>query len=387
MDVTTQDQYRFGGRNYDENAQWEVLNDLIGRIYECALEPTLWNETLSRISDALCPLNWGAAFLIWEGNSPPRAEFVAASGLAAGVQEMYATVYGGNHEWSRRLMGFRNGSVVDTDEVIRREEFIQTKFAREFLLPWGINRMLAVILDRRGGERLGLIFPGPGDVDLGELRRGLRVLAPHIQRAIRISHRIASLDLAASAAAEATDRSPFAVLSLDADLNILSANAKAAKYAHIGAILTANDRFAFAHPAAQQRLFELARSDPPTGLAFHTVDAKGREHPVLGARIEPKKALQMGGIVEGAALIISIGSARGETPVVEINRVAQWFGLTPSEARLAHYLAQGMSLQDYAAWKAVSVNSTRFLLKGVFRKTGATSQAQLASIIAHLPTG
>ena len=229
LDVTTQDPQRFGGRNYDDTAQWEVLNDLIGRIYECALEPKLWNDTLSKISDALCPLNWGAAFLIWEGNNPPRAQFVAASGLAAGVQEMYANVYGGNNEWSRRLMGFRNGSVVDTDEVIRREEFVQTKFAREFLMPWGINRMLAVILDRRGGERLGLIFPGPCDVDLSELRRGLRVLAPHIQRAVRISHRIASLELAASAAAEATDRSPFAMLSLDADLNILSANAKTAK--------------------------------------------------------------------------------------------------------------------------------------------------------------
>jgi DNA-binding CsgD family transcriptional regulator len=43
-------------------------------------------------------------------------------------------------------------------------------------------------------------------------------------------------------------------------------------------------------------------------------------------------------------------------------------------------------VQDYAAWKAVTVNSTRFLLKGVFRKTGATSQAQLAAIIARLPT-
>jgi DNA-binding CsgD family transcriptional regulator len=129
------------------------------------------------------------------------------------------------------------------------------------------------------------------------------------------------------------------------------------------------------------------QSEPPAGLAFQTVDAKGRDHPVLAARIAPQRAQALASIVEGAALVVTIGSAPGETPVVEINRVAQWFGLTPSEARLAHFVAQGQSLQDYAAIRAVSINAARFLLKGVFRKTGVTSQAQLAALIANLPSG
>lgn len=40
-----------------------------------------------------------------------------------------------------------------------------------------------------------------------------------------------------------------------------------------------------------------------------------------------------------------MGSAVGETPVVEIDRVAQWYGLTPTEARLTVWLAGGKSLQ------------------------------------------
>jgi DNA-binding CsgD family transcriptional regulator len=373
-------------RNYDDNAHWEVLNDLIGRVYECALDPTLWNDTLSRITAALCPLNWEAAFLIWEGNNPPRAQFVAASGLAAGVQEMYAAVYGGNHDWSRRLMPYRNGSVVDTDELLSRQEFSETKFARDFLVPWGIDRMIAVLLDSRGGERLGLMLPGPGERDLDELKRGMRVLAPHIQRAVRISHRIASLELAAGAAAEATDQSPFAVLSLDADMSILSANRRVARYEKAGVIGTVGQRLTFVDPAAQKKLIDLARSAPPAGLAFQATAKSGRELPVLGARIAPQVARPLGGIAEGAAMIVTIGSAPGETPVVEIDRVAQWFGLTPSEARLAVAISEGISLQDYAAQRAVTTNSTRFLLKGVFRKTGVTSQAQLAAMIARLPS-
>lgn len=374
-----------GLANFDGEAQWELLNELIGRIYECALHPEQWNDTLARIADILCPIGWQSAFMLWESNDPPRADFVAASGLAAGVQEMYQAVYAGTHDWSKRLMSYRNGSVVDTDDLLSRDIFKQTRFAREFLLPWGIDRMVAVLLDRRAGARLGLMMPGPGERDLEELKRGLRVLAPHIQRSVRISHRIASLELAADAAREAANRAPFALISLDADLKVLSANDMARRYERAGAVSLANDRFGFIHPSAQAKLNELVRSTPPSGLAFQALDAKGREHPVLGARVIPQVARPLGGVVEGTAVLITIGSAPGETPVVEINRIAQWFGLTPSEARLALALFEGKTLKDYAALRAVSMNAVRFLLKGVFRKTGATSQAQLVAMLARLP--
>ncbi|MBD3746926.1 MAG: helix-turn-helix transcriptional regulator [Sphingopyxis terrae] len=80
-----------------------------------------------------------------------------------------------------------------------------------------------------------------------------------------------------------------------------------------------------------------------------------------------------GVIALGASLIVTMGSAVGETPVVEIDRVAVW-------------LAGDKSLQDCAALRAVSLNAARFILKGIFRKTGATSQAQLVAMLARLPT-
>jgi hypothetical protein len=51
----------------------------------------------------------------------------------------------------------------------------------------------------------------------------------------------------------------------------------------------------------------------------------------------------LGGCVEGAGLIVSIGGG-GEERTIEIRRVAAWFGLTPAEARLATALAAGVSL-------------------------------------------
>ena len=371
--------------NYDEVANWEVLNDLIGVIYDSVLHPDQWNETLAQITSALCPLNWEAAFLLWEGNSPPSARFVAATGLAAGVQEMYSAVYGGNHPLSRTLMRYRNGSVVDSQDIMTAEEFGATRLAQDFLAPWGIDRMVAVLLDRRGGERLGLILPGRSDRDVERLKRGLRVLAPHLQRALRISDRIAGLELAAGAAKLAADRSPFAVFSLDSERTILSANSRAETYAKAGFVSLHDGRLSFPHHDAQAKLMELLNQLPPAGAAFLSIGPDGAECPVLGARIEPQRTQQIGGVSLGASLIITLGSSPGETAVVEIDRVAQWFGLTPAEARLALTVSGGMSLQDYAAQRAISINAARFLLKGVFRKTGATSQAQLAARFARLP--
>jgi DNA-binding CsgD family transcriptional regulator len=371
--------------NRSDETDWEMINILIGRIYEAVLHPEQWNDTLAEITATLCPLNWESAFIVWESDNPPKAQFVAASGLAAGVQEIYAAAYGGNNLWSQRLARFENGSVVDSDEIATPEEIRNMPLFRDFLQPWGIGRLMAVMLDQRGPERLGLILPGPSDRDLSVLKRGLRVLAPHIQRAMRISDRIASLELAKGAAQVAADQSPFAVFSLDDQCTILSSNSRAASYEKAGFIATTRRKLSFTHPASQQKLIELSRQMSSAGTAFVAVDRDGRECPVLGARIEPQSTRRVAGISLGASLIVTLGSGPGETPVLEINRLTQWFGLTPSEARLAVALVGGSSLQDYAAERASSINAARFLLKGIFRKTGTSSQAQLLGILARLP--
>ena len=59
--------------DHNAPAEWEVLNALIGEIYDSVLHPESWNETLARITGTLCPLSWEAAFILWESNSPsPR---------------------------------------------------------------------------------------------------------------------------------------------------------------------------------------------------------------------------------------------------------------------------------------------------------------------------
>jgi DNA-binding CsgD family transcriptional regulator len=62
-----------------------------------------------------------------------------------------------------------------------------------------------------------------------------------------------------------------------------------------------------------------------------------------------------------------------------------WFGLTPAEARLAATLAEGGSLDDFAATRGITLNAARFLLKGVFAKTDTNRQPQLVARLQATP--
>jgi DNA-binding CsgD family transcriptional regulator len=363
---------------------WPVLDALIGDIYECALDPALWDDTLTRLTAALSPLEWDVAFLIWEQTNPPLADFVGSTGLAVGIPEIYSAVYAANNPWSQRMAPLRSGSVVDTDELIGRAEFAASPLYRDFLQRWGIGRALAVMLDRRGAQRLALVLPGPPERDLTALKRGLRILAPHIQRAVRISHRIATAELRVNAAENAADRAVSAILCLRPDLSILTANRHVASYVERGVIRITGGVLSFVDAASQRQLLRLAHSAPPMGAAFATIDQFGGTVAAVAARIPTQTARALGGKVEGTGLIVSLGGS-AEPPTIEIDRVAAWFGLTAAEARLATAVAAGSTLSGYAAARNVSVNAARFLLKGVFRKTEVGSQAQLVALFDRLP--
>ncbi len=369
----------------DADSDWVVMNAVIERIYDCALQPSLWDDTLYQIISCFCPIGWQGAFLIWEGHVPPRAQFVASAGLTAGVPEVYAAVYAGRNPLSERLRSLPNGNIIDTSALMTPDEFKNSSLSRDFLGPWGIDRVVGVLLDWRADERLSLLFPGPSDRDVTRLKRALSVLSPHLQRATRISHRLASLEITSRAAVLATEQAPYAIVTLDRDLNILTANQRSNMSVQSGAITISANRFAFTHKPSQQRLVHWLERRPPKGLAFQITDAQGNTIPVLAAHIEPQSAQMIGHELSGTELILTIGSAPDETPFIEINSLMAWFGLTPTEARLAVALSTGMSLKDYAAQRAVSLNAVRFSLKNIFRKTATRSQAQLVATLAQLP--
>ena len=365
--------------------EWGALSDLIGRIYEASVDPTRWDDALTHITAALSPSDWNVAMLLWERSNPPGGRFVAATGVGTMIREIYASTFAGRNPWSLRISPQPLGRVVDTFDIMSRSELVEHPIYASFLQVWGLERALGVILDRRGNERLGLILPGPPDRDLTGLTRGLRLLAPHLQRAVRISHALGEANLRLRAATAALERSPVAVITLTRDLTVMNANDKARDQAKAGWMTLAGDRLSFHDRSAQRSLLGLASASPPATAAFSAANRQGDPLAVLGARLTPQVANTLAGDIEGAAIVLTIGLGE-RTPLLEVDRLGAWYGLTPAEGRLTAALVAGATPTDYAKLRDISINAVRFLLKSIYRKTGAAGQAQLVATVRALPT-
>lgn len=366
------------------NPELKAFNDVVSSIYQAALDSMSWDEAMVRFVNAYSPPHWDVSFLLWERAPHRGARFVAAANLAPHAREIYASTFGGVTPWSRRLAPLPIGQIVDTDEVCPRNELVESEFYRHFLSNWQIVKALAAILDHDEEDRLAWVMPGRDGYDLSKLRRGMQLIAPHIQRAVRISRRIAKADLRAGAAEASLAMSNAGVLALRADMSIVNANPRVEAYIADGTGRIAEGRWRFTSASANAELERLSGAEPPASCAFNAVNSDVVEHAVLAIRIAQQSAQALDGYMQGAAMLVTIGP-RGKAPAIPVDHLAAWFEFTPSEAHLAASLADGETVREFAVRRGVTENAVRFLMKGVLRKAGASDQARLVAMLRGLP--
>jgi DNA-binding CsgD family transcriptional regulator len=355
-----------------------------GAIYEAALDAATWDDALLRFVSTYAPPHWDVAFLLWERAPQTGARFVAAANLAPHARELYAATFAGSNPWSIRIAQQPVGLVVDTDDICPRADFVESGLYKHFLSAWSLTRALASILDRDGEDRLAWVIPGPDGQDIARLYRGMRLAAPHLQRAVRINRRIAESDLRAVAAESALSFSKAGVIALRDDLSIVNANARAHAFVEEGAARIQGGRWRFASAQAQAELERLAAAAAPASSAFNATTADGDEHAVIAVRIATQRVTALDGFVDGASILLTL-APKSKAPTIPVDYLSSWYGLTPSEALLAAAIADGETVRDFAIRRGVTENAVRFLMKGVLRKTHAADQARLVAALRALP--
>ena len=83
-------------------------------------------------------------------------------GLAIGTTSSALALYDYPHT-DPNLFGFNTspiGRLIDTYDVVPPEVFRQSGMYQHFLKTWEIDRALAIVLDRQGDEKLGLLVVG-----------------------------------------------------------------------------------------------------------------------------------------------------------------------------------------------------------------------------------
>ena len=87
---------------------------------------------------------------------------------------------------------------------------------------------------------------------------------------------------------------------------------------------------------------------------------------------------------EGPAVAVLISNSDEQAEIADPN--LSIYGLTPSEARVAHLLLQGNSLEEAALKLKITGQTARTHLKRIFSKTDTRRQGELVRLLLMGPT-
>ena len=358
---------------------------VVSDIYDAALSPAHWDVTLTQLVGRFGKDRWDNAMLLWERVAPPAGRFLGACGVHAMAQQGYVLAFAGNNEWSVRGHRMPVGSVFLSDELIDRESFHRSRFFTNYLAGYEMELGLIALIDRHDRDHLCLCFPGPDNGPPDLLAQAVRLLMPHFQRAVRISRRLSEAELTAATARAALDAAPSAILMCDEDLRLTYANPAGHALIRDGYLRLRGGRLTLEDARDTARLRGLGDpAGPPRCAAFALESGELPPIAAMGIRVAGRRS----GPIHpdfGAASLMIVAGRNHRTSFAHVDHLRDWFGLTPAEARLAAALAEGASLEDFAATRGVSLNAARFLLKGVFAKTDTNRQPQLVARLQSAP--
>jgi len=358
------------------------LSELIGLIYDAALNPEAWPVMLNCLADVLS----AQCSLIGSHNSSTDAVAMTAPRTDLQYLRSFAEYWAGRDFIWKRGAKLAVGTVTVWEMIMPRSEFCRTDFYNEWCKPQGIEAAIATNLLVEGPVSTVIATYRPyaeGDFDATETKL-FAALIPHLQRAVQLQLRLAGLDGLPESSAEILNRLSQGVLLVDAKARVIFANRTAESILRVGrGLFLGRDGLRGEIPGETRRLRHIiADCEPRPGLG--TAGGRlqlSRENGVpLTVLVVPHRA-GFGWIDVVRPRAILFITDPEETAFVPRQWLCEAFGLTPAEATVAVEILAADGLQAAADRLRISVATARTHLAHVFDKTGTRRQAELVRLL------
>jgi DNA-binding CsgD family transcriptional regulator len=367
--------------------QAEQLSELIGEIYDAALDPSLWSDVLGKAGRFVGgPV---AAIFAKSPTALTGTVYYHSGGKDPSYRQLYFDKYIKFDPTTTAQYFSDVGQPMAVADIMPYQEFLETRFYKEWVQPQGMVDAVTAVLDKSvTSAALFAVFryQSDGVVD-DETRQRMRLIVPHIRRAVLIG-RLVDLRVAdAAGLADTLDGLSAAMCVVDPDGRIVHANAACHVLIDAGDFLSAiRGRIVAREAKVDQTLRELfaaaGAGDAAIGTRGIALPLVARDGSHYVAHVLPltSGARRLAGIAYSAtaALFICRVAAEVRSPPEVIARA---YNLTPTELRVLLAIVDVGGVPESAVALGIAESTVKTHLGRLFVKTRARRQADLVKIV------
>lgn len=374
-----------------ESRDHQTLSDLIGDIYDAAFDQSLWPKILERAAQFVGGV--GAALF-----SKDAAAQLGDVYHDVGIDPYYKQLYFDRYVTLDPATTGQFFAEVEqpfaTADLMPYDQFVETRFYREWVRPQGLIDFVSAVLDKSATSvaMFGVFRHERDGVVDDQARRRMRLIVPHIRRAVLIGRMFDLKAAEAATFADTLDGLSAGMCLVDAEGRIVHANvaghailAAGDILCVVGGRLVACD--AQANGTLEDGFAAAGHGDAALGIKGIAIPLTGKSGERYVGHVLPltSGARRKAGVAytAAAALFIRKAALVASSPPEVIGKM---FNLTPTELRVLLAVVEVGGVPQVAIALGVADTTVKTHLGRLFEKTGAKRQADLVKLVAGYAT-
>ncbi len=368
-------------------AEVERLSQLIADVYDTVLDRDRWYGVLENTAGFV----GGCASTLYTKNAVSKTgqPFYCWNIPDDAVRE-YCKDYSKIDPTTLCQFVFDVEELYSTSDCMPYDEFLATRFYKEWVQPRGWVDNLQTTLDKSATSfaPFGIFRSAREGLVDQEMRRRMRLIVPHVRRAVLIGNVIDLKTTEADALTDTFDGLSAGVFLLDANARIVFANSTGNAVIDDGRMLRREQDALVATDPQQAALLRgvvaaAANGDAAVGTGGIAIPLGCSHTNRWIAHVLPltSGARRRAGIAYSAVAAVFVRQASMEMRS-PMNAIADTYKLTASELRVLCALVEVSGIPAVADILGIAQSTVKTHLQHLFNKTGASRQLDLVKLVA-----
>lgn len=369
----------------------EEFNELVSHIYDASLDLAQWTQLLQMLAKTF---NAKSGMLRIQDIRKNKVFGYYTHGLDPWYQKRYAEHFVKCDPVVQRLEKLNPGYVDQTATGLPKDYFRQSEYFNDYAKPQENTQLCGGIVGL-SNNRIALFGIQRADIDgpyTDYEMSLLRVLFPHLRRAVNINGIIGSLSSQLGVANELFDKLTTGVVLVNRFGHPLFVN-KAAE-----AIFANDEGFELSQnemvlprrgdtKELQKLIYDASQSDgfKRGGYLSVLIPSQPYSVSIIVAPVNSESNVSVGFGLSNASAIVYIDTRKKTSQEFSLEILQQLYGLTKAEAKLVVELCDGKSMDEMSGKFKVSKETLRTHLKACLRKTGTKRQVDLVRLVLTGP--